>query len=164
MKTELKIILIIVALALCGGLVGAGIYLPDHYREQGRDDERSKAKAVSDAAIAKRDLDLKDIEADLKAERVKNALLKQEHEAKFNKYVADVRAGRVPGLYINRNSVCAARSEEAKSTGRIEKSEEIRLPRGVEEGLFRFANDRDKIIIDFEAFKQEVRIAKCFSE
>ena len=161
---KLKLIAGLIVFAVALGLLAYLASLPEKYREQGRTEEREKARQVSQAEITKRDIEFKDIQSKLENERLKNELFKTEHDKKFNKYVADVRAGRVPGLYINRNSVCAARSEETKSTGRVEESETARLPRETEEGLFKFGHDRDQVIKDFEDFKQEVRIAKCFAE
>lgn len=158
-STEFKFVLALT-------LVGAGYWistLPEQYRDEGRTEERSKAKAASDDAVRRHEREFKDVETLLKTERENHAKTKIESDAKFNNYVADVRAGRVSGLRINRGSVCAAREEAARATGNEEETT-VRLPREIEEGLFRFAHERDQIILDFEAFKQEVRIAKCFLE
>lgn len=138
--------------------------LPESWREEGRIEERGKAKNVSDEAIAKKDLEFKQTAADLKTERENHAKSKVEFDAKFNNYVADVRAGRVAGLRIKRDSVCAGGAEKTAGTSGIVEETTVRLPREIEEGLFKFGNDRDKVIKDFEDFKQEVRIAKCFAD
>ncbi len=156
--TEFKFV---IAVALAGAAYWATT-LPEHYRQQGRMEERSKAKAVSSAAVEEKEREFKQIASDLKTERENHAKTKIEFDAKFNKYVADVRAGRVSGLRINRSSVCPARTEETARTGGNEEETTVRLPRAVEEGLLRFAHDRDQIIKDFESFKQEVRLAGCF--
>lgn len=161
---KLKIIgaaILVVSLFFCIRWVAG---LPESWREEGRVEERGKAKNVSNEAIAKRDLEFEQTAADLKTERENHAKTKVEFDAKFNNYVADVRAGRVAGLRINRSSVCAAGREETTRASRDEEKTTVRLPREVEEGLLRFAHDRDQIILDFEAFKQEVRIAKCFAD
>jgi len=159
---------LIAAAILSAGLLG-GVYwvstLPESYREEGRQEERGKATRVSDAAVIKRDLEFNDISRQLKTERTNRENDKAEHDKKFTQYVADARAGRIPGfngLRVDRSSICAPRTEETAGTGRNENQTTARLPGAIEEGLFRFANDRDKIIADFEAFKQEVRIAGCF--
>jgi hypothetical protein len=146
------------------GLLYGVAQLPDHYREQGREEERAIYKKASDNAVAKAERDLKDIETQLNTERGNHAIERAKQSEKFTNYVADVRAGRVAGLRINKNSICTARAEEAARASGNEEEKTVRLPRAIEEGLFRFANDRDQVIMDFEAFKQEVRIAKCFAE
>jgi hypothetical protein len=146
------------------GLLYGVAQLPDHYREQGREEERAIYKKASDNAAAKAERDLKDIETQLNTERGNHAIERAKQSEKFTNYVADVRAGRVAGLRINKASICTARAEEATSTSGTVEETSVRLPRAIEEGLFRFANDRDQIILDFEAFKQEVRIAKCFAD
>lgn len=153
----------VIAVALAGAAWWVTT-LPEHYRQEVRMEERSKAKSVSDAAIKDRDNEFKQIASDLKTERENHAKTKNELDAKFNNYVADVRAGRVAGLRIKRDSVCPSGAEKAPSTSGVVEETTVRLPREIEEGLFRFAHDRDQIIADFESFKQEVRIAKCFAE
>lgn len=138
--------------------------LPESWREEGRIEERGKAKNVSNEAIAKMDLEFKQIETDLKAERKSHEKTKSELDAKFNDYVASVRAGHVAGLRIDRSSLCSASREETAGTSGNEEEKTVRLPRAIEEGLLRFAHDRDQIISDFESFKQEVRLAKCFAD
>jgi len=146
------------------GLLYGVSQLPDHYREQGREEERAIYKKASDNAVAKAERDIKDIETQLNTERGNHAIERAKQSEKFTNYVADVRAGRVAGLRINKASICTARAEEATSTSGTVEETTVRLPRAIEEGLFRFADDRDKIIADFEAFKQEVRTAKCFAD
>jgi hypothetical protein len=158
--TEFKFVIFI-------ALAGAAYWvttLPEHYRQEGRIEERANAKQISDAAIAKRDLDFEDIQSALKAERENHAKSKTDLDKKFNQYVADVRAGRIAGLRIPRGDLCTARSEKAPSASGVVEEATVRLPRSIEEGLFKFANDRDQIIADFESFKQEVRLAKCFAD
>jgi hypothetical protein len=165
MKTiKIKLLAALLGLVATLGLLAYVASLPGRYREQGRVEERTKARNVSIAEMTKRNLELKDMQSKLENERLKNELFKNEQDKKFNDYVADVRAGRVAGLRIARNSVCASTSQEVAATAGIDDKTTVRLPREIEEGLFRFANDRDKIIIDFEAFKQEVRTAKCFAD
>lgn len=138
--------------------------LPESWREEGRVEERETYRKTSTAAVAERDRDFKQIAADLKTERENHEKSKVELDAKFNNYVADVRAGRVAGLRINRSSVCPSGAEKAPSTSGTVEEATVRLPREIEEGLFRFARNRDQIILDFEAFKTEVRVAKCFAD
>ncbi len=144
--------------------VGYVYTLPEKYRQEGRLEEQSKAKTVSDGAVLKRDFEFIDIQRQLAIEKKERQNEKIEHEEKFNKYVSDVRAGRVAGLRIRKDSVCPARTEEIARTSGNAEEKTIGLPREVEEGLFRFAHDRDEIIMAFEEFKQEVRIAKCFAD
>lgn len=139
-------------------------FLPEHFREQGRIEQRTIYKVTSQMAIANAERDLKNTEEQLESERINNAIERAKQNEKFTAYVNDVRIGRIAGLRINKPSVCATGFEKAASTRGVVEEETIRLPRTIEEGLFRFAHDRDKIIMDFEAFKQDVRIAKCFSE
>lgn len=158
--TEFKFV---IAVALAGAVWWITT-LPEDYRQEGRMEERSKAKLVSDAAKEDRDREFKQIAINLKTERENHAKTKADDDAKFNNYVADVRAGRVPGLRIARSGLCPVRTEEAPSTSGIVEEATVRLPDAIEEGLFRFAHDRDEIIADFESFKQEVRLAKCFAD
>jgi hypothetical protein len=153
----------VIAVALAGAAWWVTT-LPEHYRQEGRMEERSKAKSVSDTAIEDRDREFKQIATDLKIERENHAKTKVEFDAKFNNYVADVRAGRVPGLRINRSSVCPSGAEKTASAAGDVEEKTVRLPAAIEEGLLRFAHDRDQIILDFESFKTEVRVAKCFAE
>ena len=156
--TEFKFVMVV-------ALAGAAYWvttLPEHYRQEGRIEERTKAKQTSDDAVAKRDREVEDIKSALKTERENHAKSKNDLDKKFNQYVADVRSGRIAGLRIPRSDLCAARTEETARTGGNEEEKTVRLPRSIEEGLFKFANDRDQIIADFEFFKQEVRLAKCF--
>lgn len=161
---KIKLLAALLGLVATLGLLAYVASLPEKYREQGRIEERDKARQVSIVEITKRDLELKDIQSKLESERLKNELFKNEQDKKFNDYVADVRSGRVAGLRITRNSVCASDGQEVATTAGNEDKTTVRLPAAIEEGLFRFAHDRDKIIIDFEAFKQEVRTAKCFAD
>ena len=140
------------------------VTLPESWREDGRVEERTKAKQTSDDAVAKRDLEFEDIKSSLKAERENHEKSKTALDAKFNQYVADVRSGRIAGLRIARSGLCPARTEEAPSSSGVVEEASVRLPATIEEGLFRFAHDRDQIIADFESFKTEVRLAKCFAE
>lgn len=149
--------------AICLG-IGYVYTLPEKYRQEGREQERSAYRKVSDGAVLKREFEFLEAKEQLAIERKERQDEKIKHEEKFNKYVADVRAGRVSGLRINKSSVCSARTEEAARTSGNEEEKTVRLPRAIEEGLFRFAHDRDQVIMDFEAFKQEVRIAKCFAD
>ena len=138
--------------------------LPDRYREQGRQEQRNAYKAASDMAAIKSWRDLAATEQQLQKERQHHADAMAKHEKKFNQYVADVRAGRIAGLRIPRANLCTAGTEKAPSPGGAVEEKTVRLPREIEEGLFRFAHDRDQIIADFESFKHEVRLAKCFAE
>lgn len=138
--------------------------LPEQYRQEGRIEEQGNAKSVSDGAVLKREFEFLDVKKQLKIERENHAKTKTELDAKFNQYIADVRSGRIAGLRIHRSDLCAARTEETASTSGVVEEASIRLPREIEEGLFRFAHDRDEIIADFESFKQEVRLAKCFAD
>lgn len=160
MTTEIKFVFVI-------ALAGAGYWvstLPEHYRQQGRIEEQDKVKAASKTAVERRDREFEDVKTELAKERESHAQAKIDHDKKFNDYFADVHAGRVPGLRINRGSVCAAGAEKTADTSGNEEEKTVRLPREIEEGLFRFADDRDQIILDFESFKQEVRLAKCFGD
>ncbi len=138
--------------------------LPESWREEGRMEEREAYRKTSTAAVAERDREFKQIAADLKTERENHEKSKVELDAKFHNYVADVRAGRVPGLRINRSSICPSGAEKAPSTSGTVEEATVRLPRQIEEDLFKFGHDRDQVIKDFEDFKQEVRIAKCFAD
>lgn len=155
--------LIIAAIVLCGTTL-IGFNVKHHYKTKWQNEIRAEYKAASDMASIKSWRDLVATEQQLKKERVDHAYEIAKHEEKFNKYVSDVRAGRIAGLRVTRTDLCPARAEEATSTSGTVEETSVRLPREVEEGLFRFAHDRDQIIIDFEAFKQEVRVAKCFAE
>lgn len=149
--------------AICLG-VGYVYTLPEKYRQEGRKQERSAYRKVSDGAVLKREFEFLETKEQLAIERKERQDEKIKHEEKFNKYVADVRAGRVSGLRIRKDSVCPARTEEIARTSGNAEEKTTGLPREVEEGLFRFAHDRDEIIMAFEEFKQEVRIAKCFAD
>ena len=140
------------------------LLMPEHYREQGRQEQRAEFKRASDMATVKSWRDLVATEQQLKKERDNHANEIAKNEEKFNKYVADVRAGRIAGLRITRTDLCTSSAEKTASTSGTVEEASVRLPRAIEEGLFRFAHDRDQIIIDFEAFKQDVRIAKCFAD
>jgi hypothetical protein len=140
------------------------IKLPEYYREQGRKEERATYKAASDMANIKSWRDLVTTQQQLTKERQHHADEIAKHQEKFNRYIADVRAGRIAGLRINRTDLCTAGTEKTTSTSGAIEATTVRLPREVEEGLFRFAHDRDQIILDFETFKQEVRLAKCFAD
>lgn len=138
--------------------------IPEHYREQGRMEERAVYKIESDFAVIRAKKQLADKELATEKERVKNAFELAKQNEKFEAYVADVRAGRIAGLRITKANICPTTRTEVAGTSGTQDQETVRLPREIEEGLFRFADDRDKIIFAFEAFKQEVRIAKCFAE
>lgn len=119
------------------------------------------------------------IEADKKnklAEQKKNEALANERksheerisklEDKYDRLLADSRARRGVGLRIDKASICGttAAGVEAPSPSGVVQEASARLPREVEQGLYEFARDRDKIILDFEEFKQEVRISGCFAQ
>lgn len=140
------------------------VTLPESWREDGRIEERTKATQISDTAVAERDREFEDIKLALKTERENHAKSKNDLDKKFNQYVTDVRAGRIAGLRIPRGDLCAATSEKTAGPSGVVEEASIRLPRAIEESLFIFANDRDQIILDFETFKQEVRVAKCFAD
>lgn len=140
------------------------LLMPEHYREQGRLEERTNYKRASDMAAIKSWRDLVSTEQQLTKERQYHADEIAKHEEKFNRYVSDVRAGRIAGLRIPRGDLCTAGSEKAQSPSGTVEETTVRLPAVIEEGLFRFANGRDQIIFDFESFKQEVRLAKCFED
>lgn len=109
------------------------------------------------------------------AEKIRNAQIKIERDEreskydqlkeKYDKVIADGRLNRSSGGLRVSNSICDGFASGIKVPGASGdvKEEGARLPRNVEEALYRFAEDRDKIIIDFESFKNEVRISKCFA-
>ena len=140
------------------------IKLPEQLREEGRQQQIAIEKAASNMANIKSWRDLVTTEQQLQKERQHHADQIAKHEEKFNRYVADVRAGRIAGLRVQRSDLCTANNSKAESTSGTIEATTVRLPREVEEGLFRFAHDRDQIILDFEAFKNEVRTAKCFAD
>ncbi len=110
------------------------------------------------------------------AERLKSEALAIERKAneeriskledKYERLLADSRTRSGVGLRIDKRSICGgapARIETSGTSGVVQETG-ARLPREIEQGLYEFARDRDKIILDFEAFKQEVRIAGCFAQ
>lgn len=102
----------------------------------------------------------------LKIEREKHESEKSTLQAKYQKLIDDSRANRISGGLRVPKTICTefAKGVENSSTSGTLETETARLPREVEEGLYRFAEDRDQIILDFESFKEEVRISKCFAE
>jgi hypothetical protein len=155
--------LIIAAIVLCVTTL-IGFNVKHHYKTKWQNEIHSTYKSASDMANIKSWRDLVATEQQLKKERDHHAIEIAKHEEKFNRYVADVRAGRIAGLRVTRTDLCTASAEKATGTSGTIEDKTVRLPRAIEEGLFRFAHDRDQIILDFEAFKQEVRIAKCFAD
>jgi len=159
---------IIGALIVAGCVFGVWFWAATRYDAgvaDGRQLERSAYRQTSDAAVLKRDFEFLHVKSQLAEERANREKDKTEHAAKFEKYLADARAGRIPefnGLRVKRSDLCPPRTEETTGTARAEDQESARLPRALEENLFRFANDRDEIIAAFEGFKQDVRIAGCF--
>ena len=161
-SVELKLAALAVAVML--GAYGA-YTLPEKYREEGRRQERAVYREVSDGAVVKREIEFLEVKAKLAEERANREKDRTESDKKFAQYIIDVRAGRVAGfngLRVAKSDLCAPRAEETTGTARAEDQTSARLPRDLEENLFRFAHNRDEIIADFEAFKNEVRVAGCF--
>jgi hypothetical protein len=138
--------------------------LPDHYRAQGRDEQIKLYQAQSEQLAQAQKAEFTQIQAALKTERDHHAQTKADFEKSFIQYRDAIRAGNTNGLRINTAGLCPSQKTETASAGRTEPEASARLPRAIEEGLLNFAHDRDKIILDFEDFKQQVRVAGCFAE
>ncbi|NDI85046.1 hypothetical protein [Undibacterium crateris] len=166
-----KYILIIIAISICS--YSAGEYfggIAGMEREKASWEKKDRDRILRESlALVEKDAQNKAEEA-IKAGKIKQERLNREEmygalKTKYDKVIADGRTSIIGGLRVPK-SICegfAAGVEGASTGGDVEKTT-TRLPRDVEERLYRFAEDRDKIIIDFESFKNEVRISKCFAE
>lgn len=162
MKTS--VLLWITAILTISGVVYFISTLPEMYREEGRNEVEAKYEKISNTAILKLKSELDVKNRDLKFMESQNEISKLKQEKAFADYKSDVRAGRVPGLYINKNSICASGSGKAGSASGDEKSESVRLPTKIEEDLFEFGQDRDRIIADFNDFKAHVKRSGCYKD
>jgi hypothetical protein len=133
------------------GIIGAIVLVlgaivsrvPDHYREQGREEVRAEAKRATDLEILKRNAEIERLT--LKHEK-DNQIIVQEYESKLDvlnaRYIAAKRDGlRIPKPSCERPDTIA----EAKSAAGNNEGESIRLPGRIESGLFDLARKADEV-------------------
>lgn len=144
--TELKLLGIGVSLAAVIGLV---IFVPNHYKNEGRKEVHAEYKESERIAIIKRNAEIELVKHD-QAETNRKVVADYENKLKFlSDRIADAR--RI-GLRMPK-STCSgfAANTETTSTERNNETEYVRLPERIEIGLFRIAERAEEINIQLGA-------------
>ena len=144
--TELKLLGIGVSLAAVIGLV---IFVPNHYKNEGRKEVHAEYKESERIAIIKRNAEIELVKHD-QAETNRKVVADYENKLKvLSDRLADAR--RI-GLRMPK-STCSgfAANTETTSTERNNETEYVRLPERIEIGLFRIAERAEEINIQLGA-------------
>lgn len=135
MLSQAKIIITVVALALLGYAIYA---IPEHYRDQGRDEVRTEYEKQSQIAINKRLIENAQLAFEYQA---KSREIVREYESQLNEQKNDYDKriaiiNKSGGLRIK--SSCDTTSREATSTSAKGANEDAttRLPERIESGLY----------------------------
>jgi hypothetical protein len=129
------------------GIVFLGFYIPEHYRDQGRDEVRAEYAERVRLAIVKRDAEnaqqkLDQLEINRKVVAKYEAKLK-EQSANFDLRVADAK--RDGGLRFSTDCRGFTCSANTKSTTGSNETVWDRLPIRIEDGLFEIARKADAV-------------------
>ena len=124
-------------------LLGAGIYLPEHYRNQGRAEITAKWVAESTRAMKERNDEIARLKLDQDAA---NERIKAQYESQLTIINDKYATAKRDGLRILA-STCkgSAAIAEAESAIRDHETESIRLPERIEIGLFDLARRADEV-------------------
>ena len=165
MKIELKIILFIVALALCAGLVGAGIYLPEHYRKQGDERTEKRINQTIDSKTAEYKAVLLE---QYKKQKLEDATKVKEKIDVYNQEVALIKshADKSIGMYYNKARICAsqlATKSEGNNTGGVHETTSTTelLPEPYGTNIKELMVEADLIVSSYRGLQQVVKDKTC---
>jgi len=135
--------------------------IPEHYREQGREEIRKDVAQKSREALLIRNAEN---ERDKLAQDKINREVKAEYELKlqnqaieFDRRVADIK--RSGGLRVPKTACReSARTSETTSPIRADEIGDYRLPSDIEEGLFGFAGKCEQVQTKLTALQTWVRL------
>jgi hypothetical protein len=139
-------------LKLIGGLSAFGLFLlaaqwvttlPEHYREEGRQEVIAKYKEASRIALLERNAEIERIKKD---HEHTNKIIIDDYKSRLSilndKYLAARAVGlRMPKTACERSST----DPETASASRSDEAESVRLPERVESGLFDLARKADEV-------------------
>lgn len=138
--TQVRLIITVILLFLCGLLVWR---VPEHYREQGRQEVEQRYKEAEQVAIVERNALIERLKVE---HENTNRVIQADYEGKIavlnERYIAAKRDGlRLP------KSTCSGltTSTETPSSSRGDEDQPIRLPSAVENGLFDLAKRADEV-------------------
>ena len=144
--TELKLLGIGASLTAVIGLV---IFVPNHYKNEGRKEVHAEYAEATRIAIVKRNAEIERVKLE-QTEINRKVVADYEHKLKsLSDRLADAR--RI-GLRVPK-STCSgfAANTETTSTERNNETEYVRLPERIEIGLFRIAERAEEINIQLGA-------------
>ena len=139
-------------LKLIGGLSAFGLFLlavqwvttlPDHYREEGRQEVIAKYKEASRIALLERNAEIERVKKDYEnTNKIIIDSYKERLSILNDKYLDAKRVGlRMPKVACERSST----DPETSSTSGNNEAESIRLPQRIESGLFDLARKADEV-------------------
>ncbi len=117
--------------------------LPDHYRDEGRQEVLAKYKEASRIALLERNAEIERIKKD---HEHTNKIIIDDYKSRLSilndKYLAARAVGlRVPKVACERPST----DSETASASRSNEAESVRLPSRIESGLFDLARKADEV-------------------
>ena len=144
--TELKLIGIGVSLA---AVIGLMIFVPSHYRNEGRKEVHAQYKESERIAISKRNAEIERV----KHEQTEiNRKVVADYENKLKSLSDRLDDAKRIGLRVPKTSCPGiAATPEATSANRDNETEYVRLPERIESGLFRIAERAQEINIQLGA-------------
>lgn len=144
--TELKLVGIGAALAAVIGLV---IFIPNHYKNEGRKEVHAEYAEATRIAIVKRNAEIERV----KHEQTEvNRKVVADYENKLKSLSDRLADAKRVGLRVTK-TICSgiAATSEATSTEGNNEAEYFRLPERIESGLFRIAERAQEINIQLGA-------------
>ena len=144
--TELKLLGIGVSLA---AVIGLSLWIPEHYRNEGRKEVHSQYAESERIGIVKRNAEIERV----KLEQTEiNRKVVADYENKLKSLSDRLDDAKRIGLRVPK-STCSgfAANTEATSTERNNEAEYVRLPERIEIGLFRIAERAEEINIQLGA-------------
>jgi hypothetical protein len=164
------------AIAIVAALAFLGHQVTDHWRDQGRveiqakwDSDTATRHKAENEAIAKR---IAENAKQVLINEAKSKEVQREYERRIElqnrsnqRYIASLRAAG--GLRFNLpKSFCSGFASQAstQSTGLDNETGTSRLPQQIEDGLFRFAEERDAEIIQLQSCQKWIRDSGLYEE
>jgi hypothetical protein len=151
-------------LKLIGGLSAFGLFLlaaqwvttlPEHYREEGRQEVIAKYREASRIALLERNAEIERIKKDYANT---NKIIIDDYKSRLSilndKYLAARAVGlRMPKTACERSST----DPETASTSGNNEAESIRLPQRIEAGLFDLARKADEVNMQLSMCQKWIR-------
>jgi hypothetical protein len=155
--TSLKLKIEVAALALIISifLVSWLYKLPEHYREEGRQEVIAKYKEASRIALLERNAEIERIKKDYEHT---NKIIIDDYKSRLSILNDKYLAARAVGLRMPKVACAGSTATtETASTSRSDEAEFIRLPERIEAGLFDLARKADEVNIQLGACQNWIK-------